>query len=505
MNGAAPPRPSRLARLAGDPRPLAVALFAYGVARAALLSFTHDEALTYLYHVRAPWSAVFAHTAPLPSNNHLLNTLAVKALLLVLPPTELVLRLPALCGLALFLWAATRLVSAAATGARRPLGLLLLAANPFLFDLLVVCRGYALALGLALASLAAIAAGPPERRSAGAAWLAAAAAGAAVLANLGFAHVFLGLACAAAVAVLLAREPSGGGSPLRAVITALAPFALTGLVLATVYSPPVLARIRQPLAGWGGAQGIWLDTVRSLAEATLYGAAWTQRWHGAPAVALAVLAALVLVAAIVRLALAGRRQAMSGGELRLGAAVLTLVLAWMASATLAHVALGMSYPIERAAAFLVPCLALLLVGLWEATARAGRRPTRAALAAAAAMTLAHFAVCLNLSRTRLWSFDADGRSVMAAVARAAASAPAGSLQLGVTWLLEPAANYYRITRGITGLATVTRQGVRPGSDLYYLLGEDRRSVRELGLSTCVELPTSGTVLAAAPGLPCPQP
>ena len=192
MNPAEPAAAPRLAFLL-DPRALAVVLLVYGIARAAVLSITHDEALTYLFHVRAPWTEVLAHTAPLPSNNHLLNTVAVKALLAVLPPTELVLRLPALLGLALFLWAAARLVSRFATGARAPVGFLLLAGNPFVLDLLVLSRGYALALGLALSAVA-IEVGDRTGSEARRHLLAALCATAAVLANLSFAYVLVAIA-----------------------------------------------------------------------------------------------------------------------------------------------------------------------------------------------------------------------------------------------------------------------------------------------------------------------
>jgi hypothetical protein len=513
-----------------DPRTLVVPFLLYGVARAATLAITHDEALTYLFHVRAPWAAVLAHTAPLPSNNHLLNTAAVKALLTLLPPTELVLRLPALAGMALFLWAASRIAALVTTGWRRPLGFLLLAANPLVLDLLVLSRGYALALGLALVAVALELGAIPQRPAARHA-LAALCAATAVLANLSLAHTFAGIAAAAALLALAsptaapvarasrprppdveltpgvrAGRPQHKGSCARDVLAAVAPFALGTLALAVVYRPSVLARIRRPLADWGGERGIWADTVPSLADAMVPKAAWAAPWHGAAVALLTALAAAIVLAATLALALPAARRALTPEHRRALAFGITFCGAWSALAWAANVLLGARFPIERGAAFLVPTATLLLLTLWEAAAQAARPQVAASrcLAAAAALVLTLFAAGITPRRSVLWPLDADMRAAMRAVASFAAGAPPASVRLGVSWQLEPAANFYRVTRGIAGLAPVTREDPRSGFDLYLLIAAYRALGGELRLRTCAELPLAGTVLAAAPGLPCPQ-
>ncbi len=508
-----------------DPRLLAVALLLYGIARAATLAITHDEALTYLLHVRAPWAAVLAHTAPLPSNSHLLNTTAVKALLAFLPPTELVLRLPALAGMALFLWAASRIASLVISGWRRPVGFLLLAANPFVLDLLTLSRGYALALGLALAAVA-MELGATPRRPAARHALAALCATAAVLANLSFAHAFAGIAAAAALLALAkpvmraprphladpepepevrARWPHHNGIPVRAVLETLLSYVVGALVLATVYRPAVLARIRRPLADWGGERGIWADTVPSLIDAMLPKAPWAAPWHVAAVVLLPALVAAVIFAAALALALPAARRALAAEHRRALVLGVTVCAVWTTLAWAAHALLGARFPIERGAVVLVSTATLLLLALWEAAARAPRaRLGERCLTAATALALALFAAGTTLRRSVLWPLDADMRNAMRAVASGAATAPPGSVRLGASWQLEPAANFYRVTRDIAGLAPVTREDPRAGFDLYLLIAADRALAAKLRLRTCAELPLAGTLLAAAPGLPCPQ-
>ena len=502
MNPAEPAAAPRLAFLL-DPRALAVVLLVYGIARAAVLSITHDEALTYLFHVRAPWTEVLAHTAPLPSNNHLLNTVAVKALLAVLPPTELVLRLPALLGLALFLWAAARLVSRFATGARAPVGFLLLAGNPFVLDLLVLSRGYALALGLALSAVA-IEVGDRTGSEARRHLLAALCATAAVLANLSFAYVLV--AIAAAAAALAWVEAAGYRRRILTALVAVAPFALGAIALATVYTPTVLARIRRPLIEWGGERGIWADTVPSLADGTLYGARWVAGWHGGAVALVTAMVAVVTLAAAGLLAVPAIRSRIDPPVRRVLGAGLVIAALWTAQASVAHAALAVRYPLERGAVFMVPCMTLLLVAVWEAAASASRLAVVGrCIAVAVFVALAHLGFCANRSSTYLWRYDAAGRAAMRSVAAAAAALPPERLRLGVSWLLEPAANFYRVTRGMSGLAPVTREDPRRGFDLYYLVSTDAELVDSMRLRPCAFFPAAAATIAAPAGVGCPPP
>lgn len=502
MNPAEPAAAHRLAFLL-DPRALAVVLLFYGIARAAVLSITHDEALTYLFHVRAPWTEVLAHTAPLPSNNHLLNTVAVKALLAVLPPTELVLRLPALLGLALFLWAAARLVSRFATGARAPVGFLLLAGNPFVLDLLVLSRGYAPALGLALSAVAVELGGrtgAAARRHA----LGALCAAAAVVANLSFAYVLV--AVTAAAAALAWVEAAGHRRRMLTALVAVTPYALGAMALAAVYTPAVLARIRRPLVDWGGEHGIWADTVPSLAAGTLYGARWVAGWQGGAVALVTAVVAVVALAAAGLLAAPAIRSRIDPPVRRVLGAGLVIAALWTAQASVAHAALGIRYPLERGAVFMVPCVTLLLVAVWEAAASAFRLAVVGrCIAVTVLLPLTHFAFCANLSTTYLWRYDAAGRTAMRSVGAAAAALPPERLRLGVSWLLEPAANFYRVTRNISGLAPVTREDPRHGFDFYYLAGADTGLVDSMRLQPCAFFPAAAATIAAPAGVGCPPP
>ena len=500
-----------MATPAGSKRPtsctgltaLAVLVFLYGLARAATLAITHDEALTYLRHVQGSWPDVLAHAGPIASNNHLLNTAAVKILVSFLPPTELVVRLPALGGLALYLGAAIHLLRTRTSGLRQPLGLLLLAGNPFVLELLVLSRGYALALGLKLVGLAALvddgttpSTGHRVRRRA----LAAVAAAAAVLSNLGFAYAFVALAVASGVTACCA-----GGSLRRrlgAVLAAVAPFVLTAVPLAAVYSPRAIARIRGSLDSWGGERGLWADTVPSLIDGMIHGAPWIAPFADTAIVVSTTLAAcLAVVAALAFVSRTRRRAAPEPVDSLIGVSI-TFVAAWGLVATAAAVAFDMRYPTERAASALVPVATLLAIALWEGAVRV--RPATARLVAVVVTAaVVHFVLCANLTHTYLWRYDAGGRDAMRAVARAA-SASDGAFVVGASWLLEPAANFYRVTWGLSSLVPIDRGVPAPDADVYYLGTWDRAIVRERALTVCAEYPVSGTLLAVPSVRSCPS-
>lgn len=471
------------------------AVAAWGVARAALVGITHDEALTLLIHVPGSWGDVFAHRLPIGSNNHLLNTLLLKLLAGVLPPLEWAVRLPALTGLGLYLAGCWRLLGRLVAGPRLALGLALLAANPFLLDLHTLARGYGLGLGL-LAFAASCELAAPRRAGARAVavrhCLAAGLGTLAVAANLSLAFGAAALGILA-LAGALREAPK---RPRRAAAAGL-PWLLAGLLAVAVYRPSVLGNIGFYVAGWGGERGFWADTVHSLAAASLYRPEWQGAAPGLTALFAAVLAAGTALAATV----AVRRRTWPG------LATATL-FCWLVAGAMgaARLATGGRWPVDRSAAVLLPALALVLVATWDELARAGSPAARvgAGLAVLLVLLLAGtWASCWNLRRTYLWPADEATPMVMRAVAAANRGRDPGTVRLASSWPLEPAVNFYRLSRRVEALAPVRREPVRPGFDLYYLHGRQREAAKLLGLVVCRDFPRAGTLLAVPGGRPCP--
>lgn len=125
--------------------------FALAVAKAWTASFSYDEALTFNAYATQSFHHIFT---AYDANNHMVNTLGMKACLAVFGDSEFAQRLPALGGRVLFLLGAALLVRQVL---RRPLTrltcLLLLVIQPFLLDYGSIARGYGIGLGFAMMGL----------------------------------------------------------------------------------------------------------------------------------------------------------------------------------------------------------------------------------------------------------------------------------------------------------------------------------------------------------------
>jgi len=126
-------------------------IFAYDVFRAANIAITVDEAFTYLDFVRTPLADA---TKYYDANNHVLHTIACRAVTGLLGVSEFKLRIPALIGASVYLYFVFRLTRKLFGETWLMLGCALwLAAHPQPLDFQSLARGYGLALGCLLGAI----------------------------------------------------------------------------------------------------------------------------------------------------------------------------------------------------------------------------------------------------------------------------------------------------------------------------------------------------------------
>lgn len=123
----------------------AVLLF-YVVARAVMLSFTHDESLSYAL---VKWESFLRETA----NNHLLNTFFLELLIRNGYSSEFFLRLPNVLFFVLFLFALYKILNLKMNTTLFFVGFGCVVLNPYLLDFFSLARGYGISLGAMLMSL----------------------------------------------------------------------------------------------------------------------------------------------------------------------------------------------------------------------------------------------------------------------------------------------------------------------------------------------------------------
>jgi hypothetical protein len=124
---------------------LSLAIWVYVALRAASLSITIDEALTWTWHVSGEWGRIVLFRTPGEAdNNHVLYTLLAKLSVALFGLSELALRLPSLLGFACFLVGSNLILLRVVPGWRQVLGVLALGLNPYVIDYFSVARGYGL-------------------------------------------------------------------------------------------------------------------------------------------------------------------------------------------------------------------------------------------------------------------------------------------------------------------------------------------------------------------------
>ena len=456
-----------------------MALFSVSCLRAYMLSFTHDESLTYIYHVRHGILGALDFSV---SNNQFLNSLLMWVSSLLFGPSELALRLPNLAAHVAFLigsFVALRRFSGPLVSL---CGFVILNTNMLILDYFSLARGYGLGLAFMIWSLCfylkAIHAETDVAKSGVAravwfAWLA-------VLANLVFLNYYVALVLAHLLLdkIGLLRNSASISAAVRKVpreLWARNKFLVNHVVLLAISVFPML---REMLKGhelyFGGANGFWMDTVPSLIAASRY-----ESFLGADiSVPVHVLVLVTLCLAVVVTVPCLRKP----DPAKLPAIFMLLIaFAAAASTSLQYWLFGTMFLMERTAIFFIPFFILLLVALADILADSRLTLLRGVavsfLCVSALGASAHMISLRDLKTCYTWSYDANAKDMMKDLVKdhADRAGPGpGRVRLGVSWVFEPSANYYRLIWHLDWLDPVTRRGLKGAYDYYFYAPEDKR-------------------------------
>ena len=451
---------------------LSAILVAYVAARAALMSITYDEALTYLWHVRGRVGDIVRFATPgLPDNNHILLTLAAKLSTGLFGPSEFALRLPSVLCFALFCAAAACILRRHLHGPLLVLFFLFTTLNPYVIDMMSVARGYGP--GIALATSGTYALMRALQPSASRTVWASASAGAFALAVL--AHLTFLLPCGMALVTLLTvllLDYWRTRTSFRALLRVASGPALVSALLA----PFVLMQIHT-LAPLGllmteGSTSFFVDSIQPVVTGSL------DQWYSARGEAVTALCifAYLLPACGVFLLLLPRRITQLNTAARTDIAVLlALLLGAGLLSVLQHDLAGVAYLAGRRALLLFVFFALLCGSMAAACGAGARSLRRTALPALLAVVLpltASFVLSANLHRTRDWFFTADIKTMLADLAALGLGSPAHPARLGIYKIFDSSINYYRIRDRLTWLSPVDRSGPLGRFDAYYIFAND---------------------------------
>lgn len=464
---------------------LSLAIFLYVALRAANLSITHDEALTYAWHVRGGWWEIITFRTPgLPDNNHVLHTLLCKLSVDVLGLSEFSLRIPTLLGCFIFLVGLNCCLRRLVSGWWHVVGLLVVALNPYIIDYLGVARGYGLGLGFTLMGLAILLDAMvffPQKIRTTLLPISVFLFMCAVLANLSF---LLILAAALVVFIFGLMYCKYWFSLLKLLIL-LVPFILY------IRIPMEILKERK-LFGIGGHSGLWLDTVGSLLNGTTQNGLWLGSALWLVDIGI-VFILLVLPYALWSLFRLDRKRFVS---FLIIATILSIVIL---SSLLQHIFFSVALLEGRRGIYLIPLFLMTSLAITHLpVSNTGRIGVllRSAYLIVLALLIVQSLTLMNMKYIFDWKYDASSKDAIGILrSEINKNNPSKPVRVRVDWIFEPSFNFYRRTMNIEELMSpLDGAGLDGDADYYYGLTHQEGLIRKREVKRLREFDVSNTCL-----------
>jgi len=413
-------------------------VYAYVVYRACVISFTHDEALTYTL-LTGDW--MMLHNA----NNHPLNSLLAKLSSLLFGYGEPALRLPNVLAFGVYGYFTYRLILLLRSPIAVGVAFGLLICNPFVLDFFSLCRGYGLGMAAALAAWVFFL--EEKHRWA---WFAALLA---VYANYTFLYLYLALAATFVTSSYFQSR----SFTFRVWLRSLAP-TLIGLLPALAHM--IILKTKKQLY-FGGDNNIFADTIDSMLGAIRY----NQPASGWLFWGITIVLVGTLVVSWVR---SWKRP---DSKLWVASVVIGMILL---IPTVLNLIMGIRFPVQRGSlVYLISLIVFVAVFISEATAsKKGYSYWMHAawLALPVALTI-RWALGFQTFFTATWTYDAYTKQALERIDEDRNTRM--GIVLETHWLFQPAVRYYQETHYTQWLKPGHRiESYTSKADYYYLFDQE---------------------------------
>jgi hypothetical protein len=410
---------------------ISAVLIVYNILRMLYIPMTHDEAGAVL-QLPSYYDLVTLKTVT--ANNHILNSVLRKFFVEALHNTSpFVLRLDNLLALALFLYAAYKLLQRLFD---KPLwllaGFVFLVLNPYLFEFWGLSRGYGLSIAFMTASICCWIIYLQDKKISKL-WLSLFCAILAVYSNFSLLNFYLALAASTLILPFLFDKNDG----FKIFAKSLLPLTVSAVLLFLMIATPLKALYDHHELYYGGTIGLRSDTLKSLIDCSFMINYDSQlmRW-----VNRLIFAYIYLTSAYWILACFRQKDERT----RMGTALFLLFILPVIGISLQHYLFGVKYLIDRTALFFVILFKLqLLYTAWHFSQKQ-LKIARAALLLLACLACANFVRLANIRHTWSWWYDSNNIVVLNRMIDEHKDQP-GKIKVRTNWVFAPSFIYYTST------------------------------------------------------------
>lgn len=465
---------------------ISILLLTYTGIRAASLSFTFDESLSYNRFVSLRFLDIVSYKIP-NANNHMINTLFMRYISILFGNSEFLLRLPSLVSHLIYIIFSYRIIRKVSSPFVALAGFLLLNLNPFFLDYFSLARGYAMAVSFTVLSVFYLF-NYIENSKINNLKLSLFFSILAILSNFCLLIYYVSL-----IAVIniywLSHE---GGIKLRDLINKNKPVLISFLFLVVIMFEPVRKLTKAKEFYDGGNTGFWKDTVGSLINSSLYG-------HGYPEIVpvyVKYFIAVSIFAMIITVAYRFYSKRWKIFNEKITLALLLLLITCFVS-VVQHFVLNSLFLINRMALFFIPLFFIPFILLFSEFVKNTKFKIVCLLFlfSVSGVLIFHTISSLNTSYTLMWRYDADTKKMLSDLEMQVKNSEQSHVKLGVIWLYEPTSNFYRTTKKYEWLEKVTwDNNVTPGYDYYFLADSSNSFIKAQNLLVVRHYPVSNSYL-----------
>lgn len=428
---------------------ISLLLLVYVAWRAANISFSHDESLSYTI-------ITGNDTQMYTANNHWLNTIFMYLSSKIFGYSEFALRLPSLIAFVIYLVFIYRIFTRfSGNWIALLFAVPVLLMNPFILDFFGLARGYGLGMAFFTVGIYYFLAYFLKEQSSRYLLCLILSNVLCIYANYTFFTPILGLHITAFIIYF---------STHRDKMKQLAIFYAIELLLLIPAIMNILYLSKKNELYAGGTTGVIADTLKSIAIYSFF----DDRLYSP---AIYFFSFLIIIALLMR-----KNRVLNFIKL--------LVFAMLAIPTLLYFVMEIRYPTDRGAIYWIVIAGILVMFITDWLVR--NKPWKiislafgGVLAATAILCVVNFRERYNLTYAIIWKYDSDVENMLTSLEKRIGNKDIPSKEkttLGISWFLEPSINYYRETKNYTWLEPVNRDGVAGNYDFYAGFAEDLEKI-----------------------------